>query len=518
MSPYRPRRRLLMLVVAFNAERFIESVLYRIPQCLNELYQSEILVIDDASSDSTFKIAVETHLQEGFPFALTVLTNPVALGYGGTQKLGCWYAIENDFDYVALIHGDGKYASEYLPALLAPLDTDEADIVIGSRMLNARSALRGMPFYKFAGNEILSWLQNKILGTTLGEFHSGYRIYSVEALRKVPFALNSQGLLFDTEIILQFLIAQQRIAELPIPGYHGEDIPPGKAVRLALRVLEETLKTRTQDINLYYDRKYDCAPGASSNKYYKPKLAYRSPHSLALEAIPPNSRVLDLGCAGGYMGEALKSQKCCSVTGVDVFPLADHIELDSFIGHDLNSGPPDIDLSEYDYILLLDVIEHLKSPEHFVTLMRERMHPDSRLIVSTANIAFFITRFNLLLGSFNYGKRGILDLTHLRLFTFASIINLFKQANFQIQHVAGIPIPFPLVFGYNSFSDFLLAINNVLLRLFQSFFSYQVFLVAKPLPTLTYLSEAAKKETAIRLSHQMSGDLEPLLGSSLDKL
>src|SRR5690348_16792460 len=175
------KKRILILVVAYNAERTIEQVVARIPQSLLQ-YETEILIIDDCSPDQTFARARAAQKDNGHRFPLTVLYNPVSQGYGGNQKIGFQYAIENGFDLVALLHGDGQYAPECLPDLLQPLLTGEADAVLGSRMMAPFGAIRqGMPLYKFAGNRILSWLQNRLLHASLSEFHSGYRIYSVAA-------------------------------------------------------------------------------------------------------------------------------------------------------------------------------------------------------------------------------------------------------------------------------------------------------------------------------------------------
>ncbi len=492
------RPRLLILVVAYNAESSIARVLHQIPPELGENYDVETLVIDDASTDYTFESAVAARTKKALPFRVRVLVNPANQGYGGNQKIGYWYAIENDFDYVALIHGDGRYAPERLPDLLKPLDQDEADAVFGSRMLSPGGALQGgMPLYKYIGNRILTLFQNALLNTSFSELHSGYRVYSVEALRRIPFELNTNDFNFDTEITLQLLLARQRIRELPIPTYHGAEISYVNGVKYALDVCRATIRARAQGFSLFYDRKFDCSPEASTNKYYKPKLGYRSPHNLTLELIEPNSRVLDLGCAGGYLGQALRVQKGCFVTGVDVTPV-DDAELDTCLVHDLDTGPPNIDMTQYDYILLLDVIEHLKCPEAFVEQLRKWASPGTKVVVSTANVGFFITRLSLLLGHFNYGKRGILDLTHLRLFTFASMKNLFQQANYNVLYVTGTPVPFPLIVGNRRIAGLLLSINTALLLLHRKLFSFQCFMIVQPRPALSHLLEAARYETNSR--------------------
>ena len=125
------------------------------------------------------------------------MSNPDNLGYGGNQKIGYYYAIKNQYDFVALVHGDGQYAPELLDDLIEDMSQKKADAVFGSRMLIKGGALKGgMPLYKFIGNKILTFFQNKILSSNLSEFHSGYRIYSTDVLKKIPFYLNSNNYSF----------------------------------------------------------------------------------------------------------------------------------------------------------------------------------------------------------------------------------------------------------------------------------------------------------------------------------
>jgi len=493
--------RLLILIVAYNAEKTISGVLARVPARLGDEYEVEVLVLDDSSRDRTFEESRQVQRGGGLPFPLHVLFNPVNQGYGGNQKIGYHFAIEHGFDFVALLHGDGQYAPECLPDLVKPLQDGTADAVFGSRMLERAGALRGgMPLYKFAGNRVLSWFQNLMLGTSLSEFHSGYRVYSVAALDKIPFALNTNDFHFDTEIIIQLLLARMRIAELPIPTYYGDEICHVNGIKYAIDVVRAVLVARSQRMGLFYDRRFDCEPASAANAHYEPKLDYLSPHAAAVERVPHGARVLDLGCAGGYVGAFLRRQRGCRVTGVDRCPLGPGVELDSFVMHDLDEGLPRLDLNEYDCVLLLDVIEHLRSPETFVEQLREalKLSPSTKLLVSTANIGFFVNRLMLLAGGFNYGKRGILDLTHCRLFTFDSFRRLFEQAGFRVRETCGIPGPFPLVLGPGRLSRALVGLNTWLIRLARGPFAYQIFLVVEPLPSLEYLLRDAYEQSAMR--------------------
>jgi 2-polyprenyl-3-methyl-5-hydroxy-6-metoxy-1,4-benzoquinol methylase len=271
-------------------------------------------------------------------------------------------------------------------------------------------------------------------------------------------------------------------------------------MKYAWDVTKAVLVARSQQLGLFYDRRFDCAPTPAENAHYEPKLDFLSPHRVAIDSVPNGARVLDLGCAGGYVGAALRRERGCRVTGVDLYPLGPGVELDAFIHHDLNDGLPAVDFRSFDYVLILDVIEHLASPEAFVDRLRVALalSPATTLLVSTANIGFFINRFMLIIGQFNYGKRGILDLTHSRLFTFASFRRLFEQGGFRVREERGIPGPFALVFGDGVAGRMVTSVNQLLVRLGRGLFSYQMFFVVEPLPSLDYLLQSARDESAVR--------------------
>jgi 2-polyprenyl-3-methyl-5-hydroxy-6-metoxy-1,4-benzoquinol methylase len=496
--PDHSKARLLIFVVAYNAEKTIDEVLFRIPASLSNSYRVHVLIIDDSSADSTFARSNLIQRSSALPFPLTVLTNPVNQGYGGNQKIGYHYAIENQFDFVALIHGDGQYAPECLPGLLEPFRSGEAAAVFGSRMIHPSDALRGgMPKYKFAGNRILTVIQNKLLRSNLSEYHSGYRIYSTQALAAIPFDRNSNNFHFDTEIIIQLMIAGFAIREIPIPTYYGDEICRVNGIQYAGNVVWACIKARLQHAGLFYDRKFDCGPENASP--YTPKLSYPSPHSMAFDRIPPESRVLDIGCAGGYLGAHLATNKHCAVDGIDACPVTEPA-LRLFRLQDLNAGLPPLGYRGYDYVVMLDVIEHLAKPESFLDQLRAALseNPGTEVLISTANVGFFVTRLMLLFGQFNYGRRGILDLTHTRLFTFSSFERTIEQAGFYILERVGVPGPYPLALGDTALSRMLIRINQFLIPISRGLFSYQIFLRLKPRPGLAWLLRTAEEHSAKR--------------------
>ena len=263
MNTSKPR--LLIYIITFNHEQFIISVIKRIPLInLSKKYEVELLLNDDASKDNTVDLTYQYAKNELANFKFTILYNSINQGYGGNQKIGYYYAIKHNFDFVALLHGDGQFAPEYLEKLIDPLGQNNIDAVFGSRMITKGAAIKGgMPLYKFIGNKVITFYQNFLLSTNFSEFHSGYRAYRVRSLKKIPFYLNSNDYPFDTEIIIQFIISKLKIIEISIPTYYGYEVH-AIHIKYAIQVCLATLKAKIQKLGLIYDKKFDCE---SENAY-----------------------------------------------------------------------------------------------------------------------------------------------------------------------------------------------------------------------------------------------------------
>jgi glycosyltransferase involved in cell wall biosynthesis len=484
-------KRILIFVVAYNAEKTISSVLQRIPDELR-CKDVEVLIIDDSSKDETFRTGLK-HENATSDFKITILRNPENQGYGGNQKLGYRYAIDHGFDVVALIHGDGQYAPEKLPILLEPLVKGEAAAVFGSRMINKQDALKGgMPLYKWVGNQVLTTFQNAMLGTGLSEFHSGYRLYSTKALAQIPFDRNSNDFHFDTDIIVQFVFAGLKIVEIPIPTYYGDEICHVNGLKYAWDIFRTMLRAKLHEKNLLYDRKFDVGQVELT---YDLKLGFASSHTMAIDAVRPDATVLDIGCGQGYVSEQM-AKRAKRVVGVDQYIRESTNPKIEYRKFNLDEEDIPANVSNFDQIFLLDIIEHLRDPEFFMEKLRAAAaNKRPEVILTTANVAFFVTRFMLLLGNFNYGRKGILDRTHTRLFTFNSLRELFHQTGFKVEEIRGIPAPFPKAVGDNALGRFLIALNQLGIRIFRGLFSYQIFVRARALPTVPTLLEVTKESS-----------------------
>ena len=176
-------------------------------------------------------------------------------------------------------------------------------------------------------------------------------------------------------------------------------------------------------------------------------------------------------------------------SGVDQYITGSEDPRVEFKKWDIDAAEFPVDVAEFDQIFLLDVIEHLHDPEAFMERLREmavRKRPE--IVLTTGNVAFFITRFMLSIGNFNYGRKGILDRTHTRLFTFNSLRELFDQTGYQLLEVKGVPAPFPKARrGKLLWATPWCKINQVLIKFLPKVFSYQIFIRAKALPTVPAL-------------------------------
>jgi glycosyltransferase involved in cell wall biosynthesis len=482
------RTKVAIFVCAYQAEHFIESVLDRIPEPLRPHF-AEIYVFDDSSSDRTFERAQAAVDRLGGN--VTVFRTPFNRGYGGNQKLGYMHAIRQGYDYVVLLHGDGQYAPEYLPQIVQALGDEQPDALIGSRMINRRDALRGgMPLYKWVGNQVLTRLENRMLGSGLSEFHSGYRAYKVDALRSIPFRLNSDDFHFDTEILVQLLRTGGRIVEIPVPTFYGDEISRVNGMRYAVNCVKAVTKARLQDLGLYYEPKFDFGRFEEAG-YVLKQTENTLHHDVLSRHWPADWHVADIGASRGGLS-ALLAEQVAHVTSVDRErpssagrAEAIALDLDGDFDEELGHG-------RYDCVVMLDVIEHLKSPEESARRVAAILKPGGTLYASTGNIAYLVLRASLLLGQFNYGKRGILDLTHTRLFTVYSFKKLLANAGFVIKEVKGFGPPIRDMVGESAKLRAIDATSGTLARVWPRMFAFNFLVVAQKADELDDIYERTR--------------------------
>lgn len=155
-------------------------------------------------------------------------------------------------------------------------------------------------------------------------------------------------------------------------------------------------------------------------------------HSLVLNSVEPDSTALELGCASGYFSEAL-SNKGLSVVGVEYEKeAAKKAEkwCKKVIVADLEESANIAIKEKFDYVLLMDVIEHLKNRDALLMRIKEWLSMNGELILTTPNIAHISIRLKLLFGDFTYTKMGILDETHTHFYTRSTLLEELQNKGY----------------------------------------------------------------------------------------
>jgi glycosyltransferase involved in cell wall biosynthesis len=194
-----------VVLPAYRATRTIGDVVREMPVEAAD----RALLIDDASGDETSTVALR--------YGLDVLTHPANRGYGASQKTGYVRALRDGAQVIVMVHADNQYDPGLVAEMAAPILAGEADIVIGSRLLVDRAVAGGMPRWKWLGNRLLTGIENRVFGVRFSEYHTGYRAFSADFLRSIPFLRNSDDFVFDQEIFAQMLARRARVKEIPIP-------------------------------------------------------------------------------------------------------------------------------------------------------------------------------------------------------------------------------------------------------------------------------------------------------------
>ncbi len=194
----------IIVLPAYNAAQTLEKTYLDIPK----EKVSKIILVDDVSQDQTVEVARA--------LGLSVVIHVQNRGYGGNQKTCYLEALKEGADVVVMLHPDHQYDSKLVPDLVEPILSGKADMVMGSRILNGRALEGGMPFWKFLANRILTTAENIVFRTRLTDCHSGFRAYSRRLLMTVPFLLNADDFVFDSQMIAQAVYLGFKIDEIPV--------------------------------------------------------------------------------------------------------------------------------------------------------------------------------------------------------------------------------------------------------------------------------------------------------------
>jgi glycosyltransferase involved in cell wall biosynthesis len=246
-----------IFVPCYHTARFLESAMDRIPWDEMPDFRYRFLFVDNASTDDTWDVIqkVVTKVRSEGREA-EAIRNPENLSYGGSCKVAIRYCRDHDQGLMVVLHSDGQYAPEELPRLIKLFVDGGYTMFFGSRLTGDPLA-GGMPKYKFYANHALTWIQNKILGTNLSEFHSGLRFYRMNHVIQLPFEANSDYFDYDNHIIFQIVKAGGTIGEGTIPTHYGEETSYVDPIRTPVGIVTNVLAYVASNLGLAKVARYN---------------------------------------------------------------------------------------------------------------------------------------------------------------------------------------------------------------------------------------------------------------------
>jgi len=240
--------KVVVVMPAYNADRTLRMTYEELPKDAVSL----VILVDDGSTDATLKVARDLGLE--------IFVHNRNYGYGANQKTCYVEALRAGADIVVMVHPDYQYDPRLVPQLIAPIVSGEAEVVLGSRLKSGTALTQGMPWWKYVANRLLTALENRVFGLRLSEYHTGYRAFRRDVLEGVNFVLNSDGFVFDQEIIAQVVAAGFRITEIAVPTRYFPEASTAGVIAscvYGLRILATLFWFTLHRFGLRRSRRYD---------------------------------------------------------------------------------------------------------------------------------------------------------------------------------------------------------------------------------------------------------------------
>ncbi|HVS95472.1 MAG TPA: glycosyltransferase family 2 protein [Puia sp.] len=244
-------KKLVIVLPAYNAELTLRKTYAEIPFDIVD----EVVLVDDNSGDRTVAVAHELGIQH-------IIKHQQNRGYGGNQKTCYNKALDLGADIVIMLHPDYQYTPKLIPSMAWLIANDVYQCVLGARTLGKGALHGGMPLYKYVFNRALTFFENVMLGQKLAEYHTGYRAFSGEILRRINFEINSEDFVFDNQMLSQIIYLGYEIAEITCPTRYFEEassINFRRSVVYGLGVLQVSVVHRL------------CKWGVMKREMYKPR-------------------------------------------------------------------------------------------------------------------------------------------------------------------------------------------------------------------------------------------------------
>ena len=199
-------KKIIVVLPAYNAEKTLKNTYKEIPFNIVD----DVIIVDDASIDNTVEIAHELGINH-------IIKHKKNKGYGANQKTCYDKALSLGADIIIMLHPDYQYTPKLIPSMVYAIANDLYPVVLGSRILGKGALKGGMPVYKYISNRLLTFIENILINQKISEYHTGYRAFSKEVLKKINYHANSDNFVFDNQMLSQIVYAGFEIGEISCP-------------------------------------------------------------------------------------------------------------------------------------------------------------------------------------------------------------------------------------------------------------------------------------------------------------
>jgi glycosyltransferase involved in cell wall biosynthesis len=205
-------KKIVVVLPAYNAGKTLEKTFSEIPFEIVD----DVVLVDDASSDNTVEVGGRIGIRH-------IIRHEVNKGYGGNQKTCYDKALSLGADIVVMLHPDYQYTPKLIVSMANMIAQDLYPVVLASRILGKGALRGGMPYYKYLFNRVLTFTQNILLNQKLSEYHTGYRAFSADVLKKINYHANSDDFVFDNQMLAQIFFSGYAVAEVTCPTKYFEE-------------------------------------------------------------------------------------------------------------------------------------------------------------------------------------------------------------------------------------------------------------------------------------------------------
>ena len=205
-------KKIAVVLPAYNAAYTLERTYAEIPLDIVD----EVILVDDKSTDDTIAVAQKIGIKH-------IVNHQKNKGYGGNQKSCYDTALSLGADIIIMVHPDYQYTPKLIHAIAHIIAQEVYPVVFGSRILGTGALKGGMPYYKYVANRLLTTFQNVLIGQHLSEYHTGYRAFSANVLKSIPYHKCSDDFIFDNQITSQIFMKGYEIAEVTCPTKYFEE-------------------------------------------------------------------------------------------------------------------------------------------------------------------------------------------------------------------------------------------------------------------------------------------------------